>query len=109
LLVDLFALFEGWLAKTLGDMGQAYLHKHFQFPTEYSKGVPSKGAGWAIAKLKNSSSAMLKDAFYGGLCTHPKNSIKTLEGLLTCYRCFKECRNTGMHNGGVADKKAEEA
>jgi hypothetical protein len=38
LLFDLFALFEGWLAKVLADVGQPGLVKAFQFPTETKPG-----------------------------------------------------------------------
>lgn len=107
LLIDLFALYEGWLAETLRVLGYERLTKPLQFPTTMASGVPTKGVGFALAEIKASTSAMLTTSIYSGLSAHPKNSLPNLEALMKCYRCFKECRNSIMHNSGIATADAE--
>lgn len=105
LLVDLFAIYEGWLARTLTDIGQASLVKQFQFPTTLQSNGSKKGVGRALLQVHHSPSPILRPAFYNKLIGHPKNSLQKIENLLVAYRCFKECRNTLMHNEGKADAK----
>lgn len=105
LLVDLFALYEGWLARTLTDVGHASLEKTLQFPTSSQSGGSKKGVGAALIQLQKNQSTILRPAFYNELVKHPKNSLPKIEKLLIAYRCFKEYRNALMHNGGKADEK----
>jgi hypothetical protein len=105
LLIDLFALYEGWLSRTLIGIGQASIEKAIQFPTTLQHGGSMNGLGNALAQISRRRSIMLKDAFYSELIRHPKNSLANLENLLVAYRCFKEYRNALMHNGGLADSK----
>lgn len=109
LLIDLFALYEGWLDETLGIVRLRRLGKALQFPTSIVAGVATKGVGFALAEIRANSSSMLSTCIYSGLAAHPKNSASTLEALMRCYRCFKECRNSIMHHGGVASAAAAAA
>jgi hypothetical protein len=52
---------------------------------------------------------MLTEAFYARLASHPKNSLNEVEKLFIAYRCFKECRNAIMHDGGTATARAAAA
>jgi hypothetical protein len=101
LLIDLFALYEGWLAVTLPLAGFKGDHKGFEFP-------PGKKAGKAtgicasLNAIHKLDSHMLVTSFYHHLTKHKKNSLGTLEAQMIAYRCFKECRNSLMHGGGIA-------
>ncbi len=109
LLIELIALFEGWLGKTLADIGYAQIEKQFQFPTRTKKGGSQEGVGAALARLKATPSVMTQSAFYRKLTSHPKNSIGAIEAMLITFRCFKECRNALMHNNGKANAKVYDA
>lgn len=111
LLIDLFAIYEAWLSATLGVIGHSRreMEKDLQFPTKNTSGRAPEGISAALARLNADKSPMLYATFYTRLCTHSKNSRHHLEGLLICYRCFKECRNSIVHNGGIADQRAADA
>jgi hypothetical protein len=105
LLVDLFAIYEGWLEHTLTDVGMntKSLLNSLQAPSDPLK--PSLGVGAGLVRLQTASSPMLKGAFYDPLILHSKNSHSRLEQLFIAYRCFKELRNSLMHRGGKADDR----
>jgi hypothetical protein len=106
LLVQVFGIFEGWLGAVLEGIGHTRLEKALQFPTHPGKGGAPEGAAPALVQIKASPSMMIQTALYPKLTQHPKNGIANLDNLLITYRCFKECRNALMHNGGIADNKA---
>ncbi|MBS1827986.1 MAG: hypothetical protein JST93_21940 [Acidobacteria bacterium] len=107
LLVQAFGIFEGWLRTVLECIGHARLEKALQFPTQI--GSVNLDATQAIAQIKATPSAMIQNCIYPKLIRHPKNSTASLQHLLRAYRCFKECRNSLMHNSGMADLKTFEA
>jgi hypothetical protein len=104
-LFNVFAIYEGWLALTLAEIGMSSLGKDLQFPTSTGASGAIRGLGNALAQIRSNTSSMLKDAFYVELTAHPKNSLPKIENLLKAYRCFKEYRNTLMHGGGNANQK----
>jgi hypothetical protein len=109
LLIDLFAIYEAWLETTLSSLNKKVLVTKFQFPTVSKRGSPSDGIGFALGRLHQNESSILKGTIYPALLTHKKNSLAHLEALLICYRCFKECRNSLMHRGAIADQRTEDA
>jgi hypothetical protein len=110
LLTTIFAVYESWLKIVLEDMGawNKQIEKQLQFPTSMIAGKKD-GIGAAIDSITLHESQMLKDAFYASMISFRKNSIVHLDNLMKCYRYFKECRNCLVHNGGIADNKAEQA
>jgi hypothetical protein len=108
LLIDLFALYEGWLSATLGPLGLQHLEKPFQFPTTVANGK-TKGLALALTEVGAKQSQMLVKTFDKKLRSHPKNTDLNLDALLICYRCFKEYRNCLMHNGGIVTAGAKTA
>jgi hypothetical protein len=106
LLVQVFGIFEGWLAVVLEGISHTRLEKALQFPTHPGRGGVPEGSATALAQIKATPSVMIQTALYPRLAQHPKNSVANLENLLVTYRCFKECRNALMHNDGIADGKA---
>jgi len=109
ILFNLFAIYEGWLALTLAEIGFASIEKSLQFPTTIARDGSARGVGSAFARLQQDASIMMKDAFYSELSTHPKNSLSKIDNLLKTYRCFKELRNVVMHGGGIAGQKCIDA
>jgi hypothetical protein len=99
ILVQVFGIFEGWLAAVLDSISHTQCLKPLQFPTHPGRGGVPEGAGPCIARIRAVPSVMIETAIYPKLVEHPKNGIANLENLLVAYRCFKECRNALMHNG----------
>jgi hypothetical protein len=109
-LINTIAIFEAWLRQTLRDLGKHTKEneKDLQFPTQIVKGK-TKGIQSALARIVAPESALIKKVFYPLLQQNRKYAASHLENLLVCYRYFKELRNSIIHHGGEADKKAEEA
>jgi hypothetical protein len=103
LLVDLFAVYEGWLETTLTSVGMKPLLSNFQSPSDLQR--PSAGYAGGLTRLSSASSPMLTSAFYDPLKRHFKNSLSKLNELFIAYRFFKELRNSLMHRGGNADDR----
>lgn len=109
LLITIFALYESWLKIVLEDLGtwSRQVEKQLQFPTSVQSGKRT-GVWEAIDGVTAQESPMLKDAFYAALISHRKNALPYLDNLMKCYRYFKESRNCLIHNGGIANDKAEQ-
>jgi hypothetical protein len=60
----------------------------------------------AVAEIKLNNSQMLAGAFYAELRKQKKNSLPKIGELLTCYRAFKESRNSFAHQNGLATHTA---
>lgn len=110
LLTNIFAVYEGWLSevceilkfdeyKNSNNRWVKY-EKAFQFSSSGRDGI-----GRALNDLNNPWCDAMKDAFYANTSKNTKYSLKYIENLLTCYRFFKEFRNSIIHNGGICDKK----
>lgn len=108
-LFNLFAIYEGWLALTLSNLGMSGIEKNLQFPTTSIAGGTMRGFGQAFAQVQQNLSPAMKQSFHSALLGHPKNSLAMIENLLKAYRCFKEFRNALMHGGGIADQKCIDA
>jgi len=78
-LFNLFAIYEGWLALTLAEIGFASLEKPLQFPTTIARDGSVRGVSSAFAQLQRNASITMKDAFYSDLSTHPKKSLPKLK------------------------------
>lgn len=106
LLIEFCALYEAWIDGTLGATKQrtSARAKGLQYATSSDGGV-----GTALASLKSNISPELQDCVYPVLLTNKKNSLSHLEGLLRCYRYFKECRNGIVHHGGVSTQRLVDA
>ena len=110
-LTNTIAIFEAWLRQTLKDMGRhtSKNEKQLQFPTTTVDGETT-GVQSALGRIVSSESAFVKNVFYPLLQRSRKYAASSqLENLLVCYRYFKEIRNSLIHHGGEADKKAEDA
>ncbi|MBZ4413734.1 hypothetical protein VZQ01_27140 [Myxococcus faecalis] len=109
-LINTIATFEAWLRQTLRTLGADTKEneKELQFPTETTK-AKTRGVQNAIDRITTSESNLIKGVFYPLLRQNRKYATGHLESLLICYRYFKELRNSLIHHGGEADKKAEEA
>jgi len=84
LLVDLFAIYEGWLETTLTSVGMKSLLNNFQSPSDPNK--PSAGYAAGLTRLSSAASPMLTNAFYDPLKRHSKNSLSKLNELFIAYR-----------------------
>jgi hypothetical protein len=111
LLVELCALYEGWIEdvtpRVVPPSEIQRFQKDLQFPT--STGPNISGLSRAITKVNNSPSILLKTEFFPALKANVKNSWAHREELLRAYRYFKEMRNTLMHGGGLATATAVSA
>jgi hypothetical protein len=111
LLISLFSIYEGWLADVLRIVApaarQRELDKRCQFPDSAARS--GNGVTAAAAEIKLNSSQMLVGAFYVALQTQKKNALPKLGELLTCYRAFKESRNSFAHQNGLATQTAVQA
>ncbi|MFN7715969.1 MAG: hypothetical protein ACK5QS_10880 [Pseudanabaenaceae cyanobacterium] len=105
LLIEICALYEAWLDYVFGELGiNNNLKDSFQFPTNGNKGISN-----ALTSLQISVSPELSASIYPTLVRNSKYSLFHIENLLKCYRYFKECRNSLIHHGGMANIKAVEA
>lgn len=111
LLTNAFAVYEGWISETCEIIGfHGYRNpynrkfikyeKAFQFPS-----CGNDGIGRALNDLNNPSCNAMIDAFYENTKNNTKYSISNIENHLICYRCFKELRNSIIHNRGICDQK----
>jgi hypothetical protein len=110
LLINFCALYEGWIESIQSVLGfsDKYI-KELQFPPSMDKAGKPWGVRNAINQITAKRSALILNDFYPMLITHNKNSLAQLDNLLLCYRFFKECRNCLVHQGGMADRKAEDS
>lgn len=108
LLYNCFAIYEGWIAELLEDLGAhtKAREKGLQFATG-NPGNPS--AADVINELTSTESAEMKSFFYLPLKRNPKYNFSNLANLLICYRYFKELRNSLMHSGGAATQRTVDA
>ena len=99
-LVSYIGLFEGWLVE-IQDFVKID-QKAIQWPSKSvglrktKSGVPQDGIVEALAKVGVGSSPHMSK-IYGHLSNRKHCSPKTLDGLLTCYRYWKEVRNSMVH------------
>jgi hypothetical protein len=111
ILISLFSIYEGWLADVLQIVAPSTrrraLGKWCQYPD--SAAHNGNGVARAVAEIKLHSSDMLVGAFYAALRTQKKNALPKLAELLTCYRAFKEGRNSFAHQNGLATQTAVDA
>lgn len=110
LLINLIAIYEGWLEGLQEVLGLTKKQiKQLQFPTGVDRDGNLFGVNVVLTQLANNRSTLLQNAFYAALRSHNKNSFLQLENLLICFRFFKECRNSVAHRGGTADDKTYES
>lgn len=111
LLINLCAIFEGWIDKTQYIFGfNNNIVKQLQFPTKYDASIsPTNGVLFALQQITQNQSPLMRNAFYASLSPHRKNSYLFLDNLMIVYRFFKECRNCIAHASSTADQKAEES
>ena len=104
LLINIVAVYEGWIRDVLTELDQynSYLAKTFQFSE--SSTASSPGIESALAMITSKESAILKQCFYDQLCRNKMHSPSYLEGMMICYCYFKELRNCEIHNGGRANR-----
>lgn len=106
LLVNCFAVYEGWIASVLKAIGAHSVKaaKDLQFPDS-----PKSGVLATLKLLTSTESQVVKAAFYDTLVKHERYNLAHLQNLLWCYRFYKECRNSIIHSNGIADQKAKDA
>lgn len=104
LLVELCALYEGWLEdvvpRVVSTTHVKKVQDNLQFPSSTSPRKP--GLAGAIAIINASPSSLLKTEFFPSLSANVRNSWVNRENLLHGYRYFKEIRNALIHRGGLA-------
>lgn len=120
LLSEVCALFEGWIESALDELAlpqtirkagtRNSLDKHLQFPTSFdSSSTAIKGGMFAVAEVQGSGSSFIQNCMLPTMAKSKKNSTRTLEKLLVCYRVFKEARNDFTHHGGRASQRTVDA
>jgi hypothetical protein len=110
LLVNLCAIFEGWLDAMRSILCFTIsIEKQLQFPTTTDSNGDIKGIRNAINIITSTHANFTYNAFYPTLQKYSQYSLNQLENLIICYRYFKECRNSITHRGGIASQVAEEA
>lgn len=109
LLINLCALYEGWLDSIQGSLGFSKdLSNQLQFPSSIDKNGKPRGVFNAITEITVRKSSLVQNTFYPTLISHKKNSLANLNHLLICYRYFKECRNCLAHRGGLANQLTQD-
>lgn len=99
LLIQLCAIFESWIDEILTTLQEnnsrrrSSIAKKLQFPDKYLDGLNQ------LLTVKSG----FQNVFYDGLKKHKKNNSAHVYELLLCYRYFKECRNSIVHFGGLAN------
>lgn len=107
ILTNAFAIYEHWADEILTCIGMpADKGKLLQFDNGPTS--PRGLRGTIHAACQNESN-VLKAAFYPAYVNSPKYCWPIIANLVSCYRFFKELRNSQIHNGGFADSKAAAA
>jgi hypothetical protein len=105
LLIEICALYEGWLEGVKGELTLASFDvKGFQFPSNNHGGFSA-----ALATASTRISVEMNNFNFPALARNKKYSAQKIEELLTCYWFFKECRNSLIHRGSLADSKVMNA
>jgi hypothetical protein len=105
LLIEICALYEGWLEGVKGELSLASFDvKGFQFPSNNNGGYSS-----ALANALTRISVDMTNCIFPALARNRKYSNQRIEELLTCYWFFKECRNSLIHRGSLVDQKVMNA
>ncbi len=111
-LANIFAVYEAWSAEVVEEAtarASRELAEGLQFPsTSAHRRGKRKHVQSALASLRSGKSSAMsayEPAFLASSVAAPNN----LDDLLNVYRCFKECRNSIMHNGGRASQAAVDA
>ncbi len=110
LLINLCALYEGWIDSIQTSLGFSDdLSKQLQVPAwlDRKNGRP-RGVLNAITEITVNKSPLVQTTFYPTLISHKKNSLANLNYLLICFRYFKECRNSLIHRGGLANQLTQD-
>jgi hypothetical protein len=101
LLIEICALYEGWLEGVKTELGLASFDiKGFQFPSSGNAGFAA-----ALANARTSLSSEMTNCVFPALARNKKYSLSKIEELLKCYWYFKECRNSLIHRGSLVDQK----
>lgn len=110
LLVTLVAQYESFVSHLMTELGidSRGIEQQLSYATKHSKKT-SYGVRTAIAAITELRSEMLQTAYYPLLVQHKKNSLATLDALMSCYRYFKECRNCYIHNGRLGSAALQRA
>jgi len=108
LLIDVFALYEGWAISVLGALHsntKAHL-TGLQYP---ASSAARTNVATVLAALTSTESRVLRDSFYPVLIKSRFVSGAHLDAMLSCYRFFKEIRNCLVHSDGIADQRLLDA
>lgn len=106
LLFEFCALYESWCEGALHELTcPSRLSKHLQFPTTIKTGMASEGLQYAINTIAATNSPAMIGSIYPSIAQNKKNSLQHIEQLLTCYRYFKEVRNSLIHAGNGSSTK----
>jgi hypothetical protein len=105
-LTNAFAIYEHWADDILAELGVTDVTgKALQFPAAKGK----TGLESVVSKLTKTESPLLRRSFYAALTKSKKYTWSHIGNLMLCYRYFKEARNSQIHNGGKASKRAQAA
>ncbi|TWF73385.1 hypothetical protein [Kitasatospora viridis] len=108
---NMIALYEGWAEGLMAKFPKGDdLSRDIQFPGRGKHGSRRSGVGEALAGIHQAGISLeMKQAFFPAYSASKKYSISELDALMALYRYHKEIRNSFMHGGGVAGKRAEKA
>jgi hypothetical protein len=86
------------------------LKRFFACGFQYDKGPTGIGGlRGTVHSLCSTESHVIKTAFYPNYVASPKYSWPEIANMVAAYRFFKELRNSQIHNGGIANQRAEAA
>jgi len=110
LLVNLCAVYESWTAQVLTVLGARCKAKEddLQYPDLTTRGK-RRGVSAAITAITAAESPVIKASIYPSLQRNERYALKHIQALMLCYRYFKECRNTFIHQNGIPDQRTENA
>lgn len=102
LLVNIFAVYEGWIADVLIESSISFKDSDdcMQFPVPHKNNVSK-----IFQAVQASKSGVIAKSYYPVLIRHKKYNKAKIGNLLLTYRLFKEIRNAYIHNGGMVDQK----
>lgn len=108
ILINTIAIFEDYVSAicdgaSITSSQKRSIEKQLQFPSSAQNG------GLAAAKATLGTSSVLAGAVSWDKRTSRRIDEGNIEGLLTCYRYFKELRNSISHNGGRVGQRQLDA
>ena len=114
ILFEACTMYEGWLEAVCTRIFTAPKNaKNVADQLQFPKGHISQSKVWdfstGIAEINKNVSPLTRDHFFVSLKLNPLNCWDRFDDFITCYRYFKECRNSFIHSSGVANSRVIDA